>query len=150
MKFVIDIPDREFKGEIADHFQDFFMRLQAEIQHRLSSNDTLVCGNYELETVEMLLKSFKNATIDQEPRWIPVSERLPKPYTYVNATCRSLVDDRADWVVETFYLPIPKENNERGYSDWGDIPMLIWHKAEVVAWMEHKIPEPYKGKEEEE
>lgn len=66
MKFVIDIPEREFKGEIADHFQDFFMRLQAEIQHRLSSNDTLVCGNYELETVEMLLKSFKNATLEQE------------------------------------------------------------------------------------
>lgn len=66
MKFVIDIPEREFKGEIADRFQDFFMRLQAEIQHRLSSNDTLVCGNYELETIEMLLKSFKNATIEQE------------------------------------------------------------------------------------
>lgn len=59
MKFVIDIPEREFKGEITDCFQDFFMRLQAEIQHHLSSYDTLVCGNYELETVEMLLKSFK-------------------------------------------------------------------------------------------
>lgn len=80
----------------------------------------------------------------EQPRWIPVSERLPKPYTYVNATCRSLVDDRANWVVETLYLPIPKENNERGYSDWGNIPMLNWHKAEVVAWMERKIPEPYK------
>ena len=68
MRFVIDIPEREFKSEIADHFQDFFMRLQAEIQHRLISNDTLVCGNYELETVEMLLKSFKNATLEQESK----------------------------------------------------------------------------------
>ena len=78
--------------------------------------------------------------------WIPVSERLPKPYTYVNATCRSLVDDRENWVIETIYLPIPKENNERGYSDWGNIPMLNWGKAEVIAWMERKIPEPYKEK----
>ena len=68
MKFVIDIPEREFGVEIADHFQDFYMRLQAEIQHRLSSNDTLLCGNYELGTVEMLLKSFKNATLEQESK----------------------------------------------------------------------------------
>lgn len=81
--------------------------------------------------------------------WIPVNERLPKPYTYVNATCRSLVDDRENWVVETMYLPIPKENNEQGYSDWGNIPMLNWGKAEVIAWMERKIPEPYKEGEEE-
>ena len=44
----------------------------------------------------------------QEPKWISVSEKLPKPYTFVNATCRSLVDDREDWVIETIYLPIPK------------------------------------------
>lgn len=77
MKFIIDIPESEFKGEIADHFQDFFMRLQAEIQHRLSSNDTLVCGNYELETIEMLLKSFKNATLEQAPRSGELIEQEP-------------------------------------------------------------------------
>lgn len=78
-------------------------------------------------------------------KWIPVSERLPKPYTYVNAICRSLVDDIENWVVETMYLPIPKENDEQGYSDWGNIPMLNLGKAEVIAWMERKIPEPYKA-----
>ena len=85
----------------------------------------------------------------QEPKWIPVSERLPKPYTFVNATCRSLVDDRENWAIETLYLPIPKENNEQGYSDWGDIPMLNWGEAEVIAWMERKIPEPYKTERRE-
>lgn len=94
------------------------------------------------------LPPVEHGCLHCQGKWIPVSERLPKPYTYVNATCRSLVDNREDWVVETLYLPIPKENNEQGYSDWGNIPMLNWHKAEVVAWMERKIPEPYKESEE--
>ena len=81
----------------------------------------------------------------QEPRWIPVSEKLPEPFTFVNATCRSLVDDRENWVVETLYLPIPKEVNKNGYSDWGNIPMLNWGEAEVIAWVERIIPQPYKA-----
>ena len=82
-------------------------------------------------------------------KWIPVSEKLPNPYMFVNATCRSLVDDRDDWVVETIYLPIPKEHNPRHYSDWGNIPMLNWGEAEVIAWMERIIPKPYKMVEEQ-
>ena len=82
--------------------------------------------------------------LEQEPRWIPVSEKLPEPFTFVNATCRSLIDDREDWVVETVYLPIPKEANKHGYSDWGNIPMLNWGGAEVIAWVERIIPQPYR------
>ena len=100
----------------------------------------IVSYHKELETLPLVTPT---------QNWIPVSERLPKPFTYVNATCRSLVDNREDWVVETIYLPIPKENNERGYSDWGNIPMLNLGKAEVIAWMERKIPEPYKESDEE-
>lgn len=81
-------------------------------------------------------------------KWIPVTERLPEPFTFVNATCRSLVDDREDWVVETIYLPIPKETNKRGYSDWGNIPMLNLGEAEVIAWVERIIPQPYKAESE--
>ena len=80
----------------------------------------------------------------QEPRWIPVSEKLPEPFMFVNATCRSLIDDREDWVIETLYLPIPKEANKHGYSDWGNIQMLNCGDAEVIAWVERIIPEPYK------
>ena len=83
--------------------------------------------------------------LEQEPKWIPVSEKLPEPFMYVNATCRSLVDDRENWVVETIYLPIPKEVNKHGYSDWGNIPMLNWGEAEVIAWVERIIPQPYKA-----
>ena len=88
--------------------------------------------------------------LEQEPRWIPVSEKLPKPYMFVYATCRSLVDDRDNWVVETIYLPIPEKYNPRHYSDWGNIPMLNWGEAEVIAWMKRIIPEPYKMVEPQE
>lgn len=87
--------------------------------------------------------------LEQEPKWIPVSEKLPEPYMYVNATCRSLIDDREDWVIETLYLPIPKEANKHGYSDWGNIPMLNCGEAEVIAWVERIIPQPYKTENED-
>lgn len=67
MKLEIDIDEKEFGVDIENKFQDFFKRLQAEIQNRLISNDTLVCGVYELETIEMFLTAFKNATIEKEP-----------------------------------------------------------------------------------
>ena len=80
-------------------------------------------------------------------RWIPVSERLPEPFSYVNCTCHSLIDDREDWVVETVYLPQPPDSP---YSDWGNIPMLNWGECEVIAWMYRDIPEPYKAESEDE
>ena len=81
--------------------------------------------------------------LEQEPktRWIPVSEMLPKKFSYVNCTCHSLIDDREDWVVETCYIPLPPNSP---YSDWGNIPMLNKGNCEVVAWMYRDIPEPYK------
>lgn len=101
---------------------------------------------FEREFNEILNLAIK--ALEQEPRWIPVSEKLPEPFTFVNATCRSLVDDRENWVVETIYLPIPKEVNKHGYSDWGNIPMLNWGEAEVIAWVERVIPQPYKAESE--
>lgn len=76
--------------------------------------------------------------------WIPVKDKLPAMGTFVWATCRSLIDDRENWVIDTCYVPLPKEAN-RKYSDWGNIPMLNWGQAEVIAWMEQDIPEPYEG-----
>lgn len=81
----------------------------------------------------------------QEPKWIPVSERLPKEFEFVNCTCHSLIDDREDWVVETIYIP---QSSGSPYSDWGNIPMLNDGKCEVIAWMHRNIPEPYKAEME--
>ena len=83
---------------------------------------------------------------EQEPRWIPISERLPKAYEFVNCTCHSLIDDREDWVIETCYIPqLPNSP----YSDWGNIPMLNSCECEVIAWMHRDIPKPYKGESED-
>jgi hypothetical protein len=81
-----------------------------------------------------------------EQRWIPVSEMLPEAPGFVNCTCHSLIDNREDWVVETFYMPHPSGSP---YSDWGNIPMLNDGECEVVAWMYRNIPEPYKAESED-
>lgn len=82
----------------------------------------------------------------EQTRWTPVSEGLPKPFSYVNCTLRSLIDDRAFWVVETCYVPQPKNSP---YSDWGNIPMLNHGDCAVVAWMYREIPKPYKAESED-
>ena len=110
------------------------------------------CGKEDkadFETEFEMLLTLAEKALEQEAKtsWIPVSENLPKPFSYVNCTCRSLIDDRAFWVVETCYVPQPKNSR---YSDWGNIPMLNHGECEVVAWMYREIPKPYKGKREDE
>lgn len=100
---------------------------------------------FEKEFNEILNLAIK--ALEQEPRWIPVSEMLPKAYEFVNCTCHSLIDDREDWVVETCYIP---QLLNSPYSDWGNIPMLNSCKCEVIAWMHRDIPKPYKAESEEE
>lgn len=61
MQIVIDIPEEEFGIDINDKFQDFFQRLRVEIKEHLISGTGLVCGGYELETIEMFLNAFANS-----------------------------------------------------------------------------------------
>lgn len=60
MQIVIDIPE-ELGIDIHDKFQDFFQRLRVEIKEHLISGTELVCGAYELETIEMFLNAFANS-----------------------------------------------------------------------------------------
>lgn len=102
-----------------------------------------VCGledNHE-EGIVSCADRIPKDVLQQEPKWIPVSERLPKPYTWVYVTCHSLVNDWDDWVIDTIYEPQPKGSH---YSDWGNIEMLNDGECEVIAWMEWISPEPYK------
>ena len=63
MKIVIDIPKNEFGIEIDDKFQDFFKRLRAEIKAHCINNTSLVCGAYELETIDMFLAVFNDCIL---------------------------------------------------------------------------------------
>ena len=92
-----------------------------------------------IEIYKMAIKALEHT------RWIPVSERLPNAYEFVNCTCHSLIDDREDWVIETVYVQQPPDSP---YSDWGNIPMLNSGDCKVVAWMHRDIPEPYKAESE--
>lgn len=93
------------------------------------------------EALDMAIKA-----LEKEPKWIPVSERLPLEFEHVNCTCHSLIDDREDWVVESIYIPQPSDSP---YSDWGNIPMLNSGDCEVVAWVHRDIPEPYNAESED-
>jgi hypothetical protein len=103
-------------------------------------------GRYERIPLEVAM-TIKNLppVKPTNKEWIPVSERLPEVFEFVNCTCHSLIDNRDDWVVETVYVPQPEGSP---YSDWGNIPMLNWGQCEVVAWMRREIPEPYKKDKE--
>lgn len=95
--------------------------------------------NEDNEALDLAIKALEQTS------WIPVSERLPNAYEFVNCTCHSLIDDREDWVIETVYIPQPSDSP---YSDWGNIPMLNSGDCKVVAWMHRDIPEPYKAESE--
>ena len=97
-----------------------------------------------MQILDERIKSLPSAQPEQ--RWIPCSEMLPEAPGFVNCTCHSLIDNREDWVVETFYMPHPSGSP---YSDWGNIPMLNDGKCEVVAWMYRNIPDPYKAESED-
>ncbi len=73
IELVVKIP-KGFGVDINDKFQDFFNRLKEEIRGHLRWHTSLLCGAYELETIEMFLNAFANATplhkgheIEQEP-----------------------------------------------------------------------------------
>ena len=101
---------------------------------------------YEQDVARAYFEGQSASTSEIPNKWIPVSERLPKPFSFVNCTCHSLIDDREDWVVETAYLPQPPNSP---YSDWGNIPMLNHCECEVTAWIYRDIPEPYKAESED-
>ena len=96
--------------------------------------------------MEQIIREELPSVTQKYGKWIPVSERLPEAFSFVNCTCHSLIDDREDWVVETCYLP---QLPDSPYSDWGNIPMLNMGDCEVVAWMYRDIPKPYKVEPQE-
>ena len=75
MKLMIDIPD-EFKNDFnKDRFADCFGRILADM-----SGHSVLCGNNEQETVEMLAAVFKDAKVLSEEKMQAVADKIP----YIN------------------------------------------------------------------
>lgn len=113
------------------------------VQAQQDDEDRMV-EEVQEQALTVVIDHLKNSNMNE---WIPVSKKLPAVGTFVYATCQC--EGRENWVIDTCYVPIPKNYNVRGYSDWGNIPILNSGKAKVIAWMEQDIPEPYHEKTEE-
>ena len=73
-----------------------------------------------------------------QKEWIKVEDKLPQVGEAIIATCAA--DGRLNWVIETCYIPQPDDSP---YSEWGNIPLLNWGIARVIAWMPRHIPKPF-------
>jgi hypothetical protein len=62
MEIVIKIPEKEFGIDIEDKFQDFFKRLEVEAKDHMICGTNLLCGAYELETIQMFMQALANGT----------------------------------------------------------------------------------------
>lgn len=92
---------------------------------------------HEYDEIDSYIRNIRQdvltlPTIEAEPRWIPVTEKLPETdgiYLITDASCG--YED----VRESFYY-----HNDVDYDD------PYWDYNNVTAWM--PLPEPYRGVEE--
>lgn len=77
MKLVVEIP-KEFENDfdkvnfltLADtRFEDSLNRIKADLK-----NNSTLSGNYELEIIDMLIKTFKNAKTQKNDGWNVVKD----------------------------------------------------------------------------
>ena len=60
MKLLIDIPSEFGLDFINNKFEDCFQRLLHDTKDRLDNHDTLLAGNYEVETPKILEFQFQH------------------------------------------------------------------------------------------
>jgi hypothetical protein len=115
------------------------------------------CGNtYGYKVADEIIGLLPSVT-PQEPRWIPVTERLPENAKHKGAFCPKYYVMTEYGVTEGWYNPDVKcwyallWFMDGQFEEWninidkGDIPKLV-KNVPVIAWM--PLPEPYKAESE--
>lgn len=83
--------------------------------------------------VKSVVNAIKNGTqLQEQPKWIPVSDRLPKEGQYVLCQCQANIYDVLKLTIDGWYHD---KNN-------------CYMSGFVIAWM--PLPEPYEEAEEKE
>lgn len=95
------------------------------------------------ESVSMAIKA-----VEQEPKWILVSEKLPEDGTYLVTLERIVGEPRID--IRSFAQDLSKVDEfDFPKQKWGwydyDSEYGYWEDTRVIAWM--PLPEPYKPQE---
>lgn len=105
------------------------------ILNKYEEDECLAC---EITIGDEDIKAFKMAikALEQEPKWIPVSEKLPMEFETI------ILSTDKDEVFIADYLG--KMND--GSDCFDDNDGMEW-EGDVIAWM--PLPEPYKAESEE-
>lgn len=119
MKVIIDIP-KEFEEDIKDNFQDFFGRVGTDIAYkiarsRINTDDTPLCGNYELETSEMFLDAFKNMHIIPKTNGDTMKAMYPDLEVEIEGDCVTCWIDEHRFLaftLEWWNSPYERQKNE--------------------------------------
>ena len=118
----------------ADAFKDYIRGACEEMKHLYKDN-----GAWAKEITESFCKDIdEQPTIQPEPHWIPVTERLPETSDAVLTTYIVNGDRSRRYVEESSYYG----NDESWSSPWDEY-RITGTRIEVIAWM--PLPEPYKG-----
>lgn len=120
-----DIKCFEFKPGVSKHMDDIAKLL-----------------NTIYETQVNNIKDLPSAT-PQEPRWIPVNERLPEDHKDVLAYLSS---DRIS-ICRYNSHRLPFSNNPIGWGYLPDTGFIDFEKENVIAWM--PLPKEYKAESED-
>lgn len=142
-------PQEPNTWSLDDAREDFMHDVYNELDF-LPTNEE---ANRIIDSFDMVTKGIK-----QEPRWIPVNERLPENAKHKGAFCPKYYVMTEYGVTEGWYNPDVKcwyvllWFMDGRFEEWninidkGDIPKLV-KNVPVIAWM--PLPEPYEEDKEE-
>jgi len=117
----------------------FIAKSDGTIEQIKNCNDCLF--KKEWEKIGKLISTILEKQTEQEPRWIPVSEDLPKPKDAMSKISDDvLVTDGLDMFVAWYH-------RDDRYKEWRSTDRSYDKDTPIIAWM--PLPKPYEVGSEE-